>query len=378
MKKISLFTLVLLFMLNALAIPAGAASTAFTSIALPDTAFTSGGIYAPSVTPLKDNQVLLLNRNADESSTVQVLDTSLHTVLWSRTLKVYDLAVVNVSQKIVLITEEKKAIKKIVFGYNGMELSSDNYHYALKLPTNNDNESFYIRWSAPSGNVPERIAIVSSEQFQLFQSPWKTSAVKYNLKMSPSDAYENIQLADIKYPGYPYVVAEYNASGIGTTTYLLRVINLYTKQEYSIPFDSKQRLGGHNIQYQISGKDLLVGTSHEERMGASIISPEAPQPTFYRYQLATGKLIQSLTAKFVSDQDVYGWTTELLGNTLFVQDLNNNSWSLYDTKGTQTVLASGEQGASPLILLKVNDTLRSVTLLASKGNGQSEMITVKY
>ncbi len=378
MKKTSLFTLLLLFVLNALALPVGAASTASTSIALPETAFTGGDFYAPSITPLNGNQVLLLNRNVDESSTVQVLDTALHTVLWSRTLKIYDLAVVSISQKIVLLTEEKKAIKKLVIGYDGKELSSDNYHYALKLPNTNDNKSFYIRWSAPNGNVSERIAIVSGEQFQLFQSPWKTNTVNYNLKLSPSDTYEDIHLADVKYPGYPYVVAEYHASGIGTTAYVLRVINLYTKQEYSIPFGSKQRLGGHNIQYQISGKELLVGTSHEERMGASITNPEAPQPTFYRYQLTTGKLIKSLTANFVPDQDVYGWKTQLLGNTLFVQDLNNNSWSLYDTTGTQVVLPTGEQRASPLILLEVNYKLRSVTFLSAKGNDQSEMITVKF
>lgn len=258
------------------------------------------------VTPLTGNRVLLMNRNVDNRSTVQVLDTALNAVVWSKTLKVYDLTVVTVSKKIVLLTEDKNAIKKIALDYDGKELSSDNFHNALKIPKTTEEGSFYARWSAPSTGVPERIAIVNNGQFQLFQSPWKSSKVSYGLEMNPNNTYEDIRLIDVKYPGYPYVIAEYQGSGIGSTTYVLRVINLYNKQEYSLPFGSTQRLGGHDIVYQSDGKNLLVSTSHEERVGATFKNPEAPQPVFYSYQLTTGKLVHSLNANFVPDQDVYG------------------------------------------------------------------------
>ncbi|MFC3745680.1 hypothetical protein [Paenibacillus sp. GCM10012306] len=377
MKKTFLFTLLLLLILNTLAVPVSATSSAPTVVTLPASAFNSGGLDAPRVTPLTGNRVLLMNRNGDDSSTLQMLDTSLHTVVWGRTLKLYDLAVVTVSKKIVLLTEENKALKKLVLDYDGKVLSSDNFRYALKLPKNTDEGFLTARWSAPSAGEPERIAIVNNGQFQLFQSPWLSSQVNYSLKLNLNDNYEDIRLLDVNYPGYPYVVMKYQGSGIGSTTYFLRIINLFSKQEYSLPFGSAQRLGGHDIIYQLNGKNLLVGTSHEERLGATISNPEALQPVFYTYQLATGKLINSLTANFVPDQDVYGWKTQLFGNTLFVQDLNNNSWRIYDITQAQAALATGE-AAVPLILLQVNVEARSAVFLAPDGDDKAAIKTVKF
>lgn len=70
--------------------------------------------------------------------------------------------------------------------------------------------------------------------------------------------------------------------------------------------------------------------------------------------------------------------TQRLGNMLFVQDLNNNNWSLYDTNGIQAAQATEELSASPLILLQVNYEERSASFLSPKGNDKALMTTVKF
>lgn len=233
--------------------------------------------------------------------------------------------------KIIVLTQTKlNKIQKHVFNENGVETSS--FEYALTVP-----KDVKVKWVAPNNGVNERLIVQQRNLFTLYQASSKTPLVKFDDKFVDPN-YEYVNVDDWDYENYPYLVIKYSGQRIMAEDYFVRIVNLYTKKINTI--------NNFNTDYDfmINDQNKLVISTYWDY--PQVYPANAPHPvptdkqTFLSlYKLNSGEKVVDYSSLFneVANQ-TSGWDTQVVEDCVFVQDLENNLWSLYQSNGTEIVL----------------------------------------
>ncbi|WP_143191815.1 hypothetical protein [Paenibacillus sp. P46E] len=233
--------------------------------------------------------------------------------------------------KIIVLTQTGlNKIQKHVFNENGVEISS--FEYALTVP-----KDVKVKWVAPNNAVNERLIVQQGNLFTLYQESSKIPLVKFDAKLMDPN-YEYVNVDDWEYENYPYLVIKYSGQRIMAEDYFVRIINLYTKKISTI--------NNFDTDYDFMIKDqnkLLISTYWDY---SQVYPANAPHPistdkqTFFSlYKLNSGEKVVDYSSLFneVLNQ-TSGWDTQVVEDYVFVQDLGNNLWSLYQSNGTEIAL----------------------------------------
>jgi hypothetical protein len=248
---------------------------------------------------------------------------------------ILDIHVMTNPNKIIILAQtSSKKIQKRVFNDTGVELSK------LEYPLNISNET-KVKYVSPANGINERLMIQEGHNFALYQTPWKKPVVVFDAKIKDL-VHEYINVNDWDYRSYPYLAIKYAGERIMATDYYVRIVNLYTKKTTDLntmntDFDMKI-----NAQNSL---ELSTSYNYEE-----LVPPNAPHPNpteeqkfHILFSLAAGKETQVNKLLFKQRYDhISGWETEVVGGTVFVQDLETNLWSLYQSNGS--AIASNQSG----------------------------------
>ncbi|WP_150265994.1 hypothetical protein [Paenibacillus tepidiphilus] len=241
--------------------------------------------------------------------------------------RILDVSVLKSPQKIVLLQQQKdKKIRKTIFSYTASLIGESVI--PLKIA-----ESTTVKWAAPTGKVNERIMVQNSNNFSLYQYPWRKPVATYNATIK-DNGYESISVQDWDFVGYPNLAIKYQAQGIMSNDHFVKTVNLYSKKE--------TLLQNFNTDFQLkfTGSDLALFTSYVyQAVPAHVNRPDAAsaQQVYRRINMDTGKETASLTQIFTDQTEPAGWQTEYINDQIFVGNLGEQTWSLYSKEGRQLV-----------------------------------------
>ncbi|MEK5469123.1 hypothetical protein MKY64_29420 [Paenibacillus sp. FSL R7-0210] len=250
------------------------------------------------------------------------LHTNTATTISEDSSRILDLQVMSSPPKIVLLKQGKGTkISKSVFSSDGRLLSKTD----IPLKTAGDK----VKWVAPTGKTNERIMVQARNNFSLYQYPWAKPSVTYNAKFIDK-GYENVSVMDWDFQAYPYLAVKYQAQGIMSTDYLVKLVNLYSRNETVIK--------DFNTDFSIhsSGNFYAAYTSYTyQPVPGNVSRPSADeaQKVFQLISKSTSKETASVKQVFKEDGDISGWVTEVINGQVFVGDLQGRSWSLFSQGG---------------------------------------------
>ncbi|MFD2881415.1 hypothetical protein ACFTAO_44925 [Paenibacillus rhizoplanae] len=125
------------------------------------------------------------------------------------------------------------------------------------------------------------------DTFSLYQYPWAKPSVTYNAKFVDK-GYENVSVMDWDFQGYPYLAVKYQAQGIMSTDFLVKLVNLYSRNETVIKdFNT-------DFSIQSSGNFYAANTSYTyQPVPGNVSRPSADeaQKVFRLISKSTGKRI---------------------------------------------------------------------------------------
>lgn len=228
---------------------------------------------------------------------------------------------------IVLTRSEANKLQKYVFNDHGEKI---NYiQYKLNLAKN-----VKVKWVAPVNGSSESFLVEQGGVFTLYPGTGTKSLWKFDAKIKNS-SYEYVNVEDWDFIAPPYLVVKYNGQRTMATDYFIKIINLSTQKTIELPnlnIDSSFKLtGGSSLR-------LWNSYTYSDIIPANVVQPDSTkaQSIFATYRADTAQEIFSIKQKFSQvDGQSSGWETQVVGDHIFVQDLNSLSWSLYDTKGTE-------------------------------------------
>ncbi|WP_339220892.1 hypothetical protein [Paenibacillus sp. FSL H8-0332] len=267
------------------------------------------------------NTVALVDHVNNKADIVD-LHTNTVTTISEDSSRILDLQVMSSPPKIVLLKQGKGTeISKSVFSSNGRLLSKTG----IRLKTAGDK----VKWVAPTGKINERIMVQAGDTFSLYQYPWAKPSVTYNAKFVDK-GYENVSVMDWDFQGYPYLAVKYQAQGIMSTDYLVKLVNLYSRNETVIKdFNT-------DFSIQSSGNFYAAYTSYTyQPVPGNVSRPSADeaQKVFRLISKSTGKESASVKQIFKEEGVISGWVTEAVNSQVFVGDLQGRSWSLFSQGG---------------------------------------------
>ncbi|OZB92189.1 hypothetical protein [Paenibacillus sp. XY044] len=313
---------------------------AASSIVIPNVSLATSNNLTTEFTE-HSTSVLQINTNksvVEGTTMAQLLDIrqgKLSKVL-SPNQKILDMHVMNNPTKVVILTAgSHKRIEKHVYNEDGDEISKSEYK--ITVP-----EQGKVEWVAPAKGVNERIMVQNGDLFTLCTSSGNP-VVKYNAQLKDS-TYEHVNIVDWDFSAYPYIAIKYAGQRTMAEDYFIRIVNLYSKTSIKVP--------GLNIdkQLRIDKQGLLNiwnSYTYEEITPANVAHPDPTQKQKFHvlYSMSTGKALteHQLLFKQASGQEASGWNTQIVGDTVFVQDLSTGLWSLYPT-GKSESIASEQTG----------------------------------
>ncbi|SYX85093.1 hypothetical protein [Paenibacillus alvei] len=271
------------------------------------------------------NKVLLLDLSQGDLSKSPVLNQ-----------EVLDVQVMNNPTKVVILTEgARKRIEKHVYNEHGIEISKSEY----KIIVPNQAK---VKWVAPSKGVSERFMVQQGDLFTLYTSSG-SHIVKYNAQQK-NNIYEHVRVDDWDFSAYPYLAIKYVGQRTMAEDYFIHVVNLNSKTSTKIPgleIDKQFRI---NKQGQLN---IWNSYAYDEVTPPNATHPDPTEKqTFHAlYSMSTGKALidHQLPFKQIPGQTSSGWNTQIVGDTVFVQDLSNSQWSLYPT-GSSNAIAEQQTG----------------------------------
>ncbi|MDR0269995.1 hypothetical protein [Paenibacillus sp.] len=307
------------------------------SIAIPNVSFaTSNNLTAePSTSFLQINANKSVIEGNAKAQLLHISQGKLSKVL-SPNQKVLDVHVMNNPAKVVILTAgSHNLIEKHVYNEDGVEISK--FGYKITVPDHGK-----VEWIAPAKGVNERVMVQEGDLFTLYTSSGNP-VLKYNAQQKDS-TYEYVNIVDWDFSTYPYIAIKYFGQRTMAEDYFIRIVNLYSKTSITVP--------GLNINKQLridkQGQlNIWNSYTYEEVTPANVAHPDPTQmQTFHAlYSMDTGKAVteHQLLFKQAPVQTASGWNTQVVGDTVFVQDLSTGLWSLYPT-GKSDAIASEQTG----------------------------------
>lgn len=235
-----------------------------------------------------------------------------------------DVHVLNNPAKVVVLTAgPTNQLEKHVYNADGLELSITKF--PLKAPAQGK-----VKWVAPAAAAKERIMVQEGNQFTLYSNAGKPIA-KYTAQAEDlKDMYMGVGVVDWDFTAYPNLAIKYSGERIMAWDYFVRIVNLYSKTVTSIPrleIDQQLQI---NSQGQLN---VWSSYSFEGITPPSAVQPDqvAAQSFHALYSLSNGKPLVDHQREFeqLSGETPGGWNTQVVGSTVFVQDLATEQWSLY-------------------------------------------------
>lgn len=297
--------------------------------------------FAASNNLTAEASVLQINANKsviEGNAKAQLLDISQGklTKALSSNQKVLDTHVMNNPTKVVILTAgSHNRIEKHVYNEDGVEISK--FEYKITVP-----DQGKVEWVAPAKGVNERVMVQKGDQFTLYTTSGNP-VVKYNAQLKDS-TYEHVNIVDWDFSAYPYIAIKYAGQRTMAEDYFIRIVNMYSKTSIKVP--------GLNIDKQLridkQGQlNIWNSYTYDEVTPANVAHPDpAEKQTFHAlYSMSTGKAVteHQLLFKQAPGQEASGWNTQVVGETVFVQDLSTGLWSLYPT-GKSDAIASEQTG----------------------------------
>lgn len=307
------------------------------AIAISNLSFAASNI----LTTESSTSVLQINASKsviEGNAKAQLLDISQGklTKALSPNQKILDTHVMsNPTKMVILTTGSYNRIEKHVYNVDGVEISKSNYK--ITVP-----DQGKVKWVAPAKGVNERVMVQSGDQFTLYTTSGNP-VVKYNAQLKDS-AYEHVNIVDWDFSAYPYIAIKYAGQRTMAEDYFIRVVNMYSKTSIEVP--------GLNIDKQLridnQGQlNIWDSYTYDEVTPVNAAHPDPTQKqTFHAlYSMITGKALteHQLLLKQTPGQEASGWITQVVGDTVFVQDLSTGLWSLYPT-GKSDAIASEQTG----------------------------------
>ncbi|OBZ08325.1 hypothetical protein A8L34_23690 [Bacillus sp. FJAT-27264] len=254
---------------------------------------------------------------------------------------ILDVKLISSPQKIIVLTQTAtNKVQKQVFNEQGVEISKSQYPITVT-------KDVKVKWAAPYNGMSERLMIQKGNQFSLYQSPWKQPLSVYDAQIKNS-VYEYVNVTDWDYQNHPYLVIQYSGERTMATDFFVKIVDLNTKKSTelnNIGLNNNLRI---NDQHKL---ELWNSYTYSDIMPANATHPDPTQEqSFYSvFSLESGKALFQNKALFNQVfNKTSGWETQNVGGFVFVQDLENNLWSLYQPSGTlitskQTGLDSGSK-----------------------------------
>nr|WP_145163755.1 hypothetical protein [Paenibacillus terrae] len=307
------------------------------TIAIPNLSFAASNILST------ESRTSVLQINASKSviegnAKAQLLDISQGklTKALSPNQKILDTHVMsNPTKMVILTTGSHNRIEKHVYNVDGVEISKSDYK--ITVP-----DQGKVKWVAPAKGVNERVMVQNGDQFTLYTTSGNP-IVKYNTQLEDS-TYEHVNIVDWDFSAYPYIAIKYAGQRTMAEDYFVRIVNMFSKASSKVP--------GLNIDKQLridkQGQlNIWNSYTYDEITPANVAHPDPTQKqTFHAlYSMSTGKALteHQLLFKPTPGQEASGWITQVVGDTVFVQDLSTGLWSLYPTRKSDAI-ASEQTG----------------------------------
>jgi hypothetical protein len=278
---------------------------------------------------LNDDHALIVE--SGQAARIVQLSTGTFTTIQMPPLQIAQVSILRHPDKIVMLTQTPQhTVQKIVMNFAGETISSQSIPVSWT--------SGKIKWSAPYGIVKERLMVQRDNRLLLYESPWKKPFFAYNAEVIDR-GYEYVTIADWDFAAYPYVAIKYDAQGIMSDTYFLRLVDMRK------PSTIVKTFFNTNFSMKIDDTELRILTSYRYGMvPANRPHPnQEEQQTYYeRMKLSTGANSLRLADRFQDSGDSLidtGWVTEERDTVIFSGDLGQHTWSLYDRNGKRIAQA---------------------------------------
>ncbi|WP_187355183.1 hypothetical protein ['Paenibacillus yunnanensis' Narsing Rao et al. 2020] len=274
--------------------------------------------------------------------------------------------------KVILLTAGTgNTLEKHVYNADGQELGTTRY--PIHAPTGGK-----VKWAAPAAKVNERIMVQEGNQFTLYSNTGKP-VVKYDAEIKPKSSYEFVNIVDWDFSAYPYLAIKYEGQRIMAEDFFVHIVNLYSKSVTKAPMLEIDQ------QLQINSLGQLHvwnSYSYEEIMPPNATQPDpgAAQSFYSLFSLSTGKKLadhQRVFTRVDGGAELGGWNTQLAGDTVFVQDLATEQWSLFPANGQKAIAADLTGVAKGARFLGFDRTTGTVYFLTQAEGEELQVSKVK-
>jgi hypothetical protein len=274
---------------------------------------------------LEGGNAIIVDHDGLMVNYVSIMDNK---IIWSHKFeRIYDLRVLSNPFKIVVITSEKNALKKVSLNEAGETVTLQRFptlpakdrKFGIPLSL-----SYTVRWIPPTSNSGERIAIMENDKVSFYKSPWKKAYSVNNVYVGPSSAYEEVDMRDWAVT-YPYLVTKYSGHGLSRYETFYKIIDLTDKSSSEI------RNIGDDFSLE---KNSLIATSSTSDNPA-INKPNA-QPYYFQYSLKSKKLL-STQSKIFTESTLYGSISEHRLNYISLVDKGAGTLTIVREDGTTAI-----------------------------------------
>ncbi|WP_019909693.1 hypothetical protein [Paenibacillus sp. HW567] len=239
---------------------------------------------------------------------------------------ILDVKTLSYPDKIIVLTRSKeRKILKYSFSTDGKLLQKSFINIPL-------GEQGRAQWTPSTANTPEQVWVQRDKLFSVYKAPWLKAEASFDSTYKDT-AYEYSNVIDWRASSSPYLVLEYDGAVIMGSQRYLTLVNMKDNSQHTLGIDQNPYLN-----LQITGSKLAVTTNwwYQDPFPANVEHPKSDkeQPLLSLIDLQTAASTVMLKGTFEEKFDTAsGWESELFGSQMYIKNLLNHTWSLYDLTG---------------------------------------------